>query len=131
MHTLPLHSERARARAMQTVKAAPLGYVVIVRQPSRTNDQNAKMWAMLTDISHAMPEGRKFTPDVWKAIFMHGLGHEQQFAMALDDSGPFPLGFRTSKLSVPQMADLITFIQEYGDRHGVEWSDGLDQQNAT
>ncbi|MFN7004305.1 MAG: recombination protein NinB, partial [Roseinatronobacter sp.] len=30
--------------------------------------------------------------------------------------------FRTSRMSKSQMADLITFILEYGDRHGVNWS---------
>jgi len=62
-------------------------------------------------------------PETWKAAFMHSLGHEVIFADGLDGSGPFPVGFRTSRLSVKRMADLITVIQEYGDRHGVQWSE--------
>jgi hypothetical protein len=26
-------------------------------------------------------------------------------------------------MTVKQMADLITYIQEYGDRHGVKWGE--------
>jgi len=54
---------------------------------------------------------------------MHAAGHQVQFAEGLDGSGPFPVGFRSSHLSVAQMADLITVIQEYGDRHGVQWQE--------
>ena len=54
---------------------------------------------------------------------MHSLGHEVQFAEGLDKAGPFPLGFRTSKLNKKQMSDLIEVIYEYGSRHGVEWSE--------
>ena len=57
---------------------------------------------------------------------MHYLGHQVRFCEGLDGCGPFPMGFRSSKMSVGQMADLITCIQEYGDRHGVEWRDTAD-----
>jgi len=80
------------------------------------------MWAMLSDISRAKPDGRVHTPDVWKALFMSACGHEVQFLMGLDGN-PFPAGFKTSKLRKDQMADLITFIAEYGDTHGVKWQD--------
>ena len=62
-------------------------------------------------------------PETWKAAFMHSLGHQCRFAEGLDGTGPFPIGFRTSRLTVRQMADLITVIYEYGDRHGVQWSE--------
>jgi hypothetical protein len=53
---------------------------------------------------------------------MAACGHEVAVEMGLDNR-PFPVGFRSSKLSKSQMADLITFVAEYGDRHGVNWSD--------
>jgi len=96
---------------------------VKISPPKRNNDQNARMWAMLSDIARAKPEGRKWTPETWKDAFMHYRGHQVRFAEGLDDSGPFPLGFRSSRLTVRQMADLITVIAEYGDRHGVAWSE--------
>jgi hypothetical protein len=78
---------------------------------------------MLTDISAAKPEGRELTPDVWKSIFMHALDHAQRFEVALDGKGMVPVGFRSSKLTVRQMGDLMTLIEEYAARHGVALQD--------
>jgi len=77
---------------------------------------------MLSDISRAKPDGRRWTPDTWKAAFMNSTGHQVQFCEGLDNSGPFPLGFRSSRLTVKQMSDLIEVIYEYGSRHGVRWT---------
>jgi hypothetical protein len=122
-HTVRLTGAAQREYAKRLIDAAPDYAMVTVRAGDRSLDQNAKMWAMLTEVSRAKPDGRNWTPETWKAAFMHSLGHQIQFADGLDNSGPFPLGFKTSKLTKPQMADLITVIQEYGDRHGVDWSD--------
>jgi hypothetical protein len=121
-YTIRLHSPALRTRAQQLIERAPDGYVCEIRPPTRSNDQNAKLWAMLTDISLAKPEGRRMTPDQWKCVFMQACGWEVQFLEGLDGQ-PFPAGFRSSQMSVKQMADLITFIAEYGDRHGVRWSE--------
>jgi hypothetical protein len=80
------------------------------------------MWAMLSDVAMAKPEGRMATPDVWKELFMHALDHAARFEMGLDGQ-PFPCGFRSSRLSKQQMSDLIEFIAEYGARHGVQWTE--------
>jgi len=121
--TVILHSQSQRAFAKQMIDRAPAGAVVTIREATRSTDQNAKMWAMLSDVSRAKPEGRHWTPETWKCAFMHSLGHQVKFCEGLDGSGPFPLGFRSSRLTVKQMIDLIEVIQEYGDRHGVAWSD--------
>ncbi len=42
---------------------------------------------------------------------------------AVIGGNPFPSGFRSSRLTVRQMADLITFIAAYGDQRGVKWSE--------
>lgn len=109
------------------IDAAPLGAIVNVKQPRRTLDQNAKFWAMLSDVSRQCEHnGRKFTPDDWKALFMHACEHEVRFILGLNGE-PFPVGFRSSKLSKGQMADLITFILQWGDEQGVCWSDEAKQ----
>lgn len=110
-----------RKNAYRVIDGAPNGSVVTVKPPRRTLDQNARMWALLSEISLAKPEGRSMTPDVWKAVFMHALDHAQRFEMALDGQGMVPVGFRTSKLSKQQMGDLMTLIEEYGARHGVQF----------
>ena len=90
----------------------------------RSMDQNAKLWAMLSDIARSKPEGRVMTAEMWKAAMMNALGHEILWQPGIDNGPPFPAGFRSSRLSKEQMGNLITFISEYGDRHGVKWSDG-------
>jgi hypothetical protein len=121
-HTVTLSTPYSRTKAHLLIDKAPSGYVCTIAAPKRTSDQNAKLWAMLTDISTSKPEGRMMTPDLWKAVFMQACGHEVQFVLGLDGL-PFPTGFRSSRLSKAQMGDLITFIQEYGDRHGVRWTE--------
>lgn len=113
-----------RALACGIIKAAPVDAVVTVKPASRSVDQNAKLWAMLSDIARAKPEGRVMTPEMWKAAMMNALGHEILWQPGIDNGPPFPAGFRSSRLSKAQMGDLLEFITEYGTRHGVKWSDG-------
>jgi hypothetical protein len=121
-HTILLNSPHSRHRAHQLIERAPDGYVCEISPPTRSNDANAKMWAMLTDISLAKPEGRMHSPEVWKTLAMHACGHEVQFLNGLNGE-PFPAGFRSSRLSVAQMSELIEFLYEFGARHGVRWSE--------
>jgi len=86
-------------------------------------EQNDKMWAMLSEISEAKPQDRSHTPEVWKALFMHALGHEARFEIGLNGE-PFPIGFRSSRLSVSQMSDLIEFMNSWCAQNGVVLSDG-------
>lgn len=120
--TVILCGDRQRAFAHKLIDAAPADAVVNVREATRSTEQNARMWAMLSDVSRAKPEGRMHTPEVWKSLFMHALGFETRFLTGLNGE-PFPAGFRSSRLNKRQMADLITFIAEYGDRHEVRWTE--------
>jgi hypothetical protein len=120
-HTVTLSSPYSRAKARQLIDKAPDGYVCRIAAPTRSLDANAKMWAMLSDISTAKPEGRRLTPDQWKCVFMQACGWDVQFLEGLDGQ-PFPAGFRSSRMTVKQMADLITFIQAWGDENGVRWT---------
>jgi len=128
--TVILAGDPQRALAKRLIDRAPPRAVVNIREESRTPDQNARMWAMLSDISRARPEGRNLTPDVWKALFMHSLDHAQRFEMALDGRGMVPVGFRSSRLNKQQMSDLMEVIAEYGARHGVAWSEPDERRAA-
>jgi len=128
-HRTILTNAFSRQRAKGLIDKAPDGFVCTIAEPKRSGDQNDKMWAMLTDLSVAKPEGRKLIPEDWKVLMMHACGWECQFLEGLDGR-PFPKGFRSSQLTKSQMGDLITFIQEYGDRHGVRWSDPSERKDA-
>lgn len=121
--TIILGGPMARARAHRLIEQAPDRAVLNIREANRTTDQNALMWALLSDISRAKPEGRTLTPDVWKSLFLHSLDHAQRFEMALDGKGMVPVGFRSSRLTKLQFSDLIEVIMEYAARHGIVLTD--------
>lgn len=123
--TIILRGAMQREFAKALIDKAPIDAVVKISEAKRSDDQNAKMWAMLSDISRAKPEDRKHTPEVWKCLFMNALGHETAFEMGLD-SRPFPIGFQSSRLTKAQMSDLIEFIYAYGAQHNVKWSETYD-----
>lgn len=111
-----------RLLAHRLIDAAPQDATVEIKAATRTSDQNARLWAMLSDISRAKPEGRTHTPEVWKNLLMHACGHAVQFEQGLDGQ-PFPVGFRSSRLTKAQMGDLLDFASSYGNQNGVRWSE--------
>lgn len=117
--TIILRSDASRDGAKRLIDLAPEGAILNIRKANRTTEQNARMWALLSEISRAKPEGRELTPEVWKSVFMHAMGHAQRFEMALDGNGVVPVGFRSSRLTKEEMSDLMEMISEYGARHGV------------
>ena len=122
MHRTILSSKFTRERAKALIDRAPDGFVAEVREPKRTLSQNDRLWAMLSDLSVAMPGGRKMIPEDWKVVMMAACGWEVQFLEGLDGR-PFPSGFRSSQMTKAQMGDLITFMQAWGDENGVRWSE--------
>lgn len=120
--TVILAGPSQRAFAKQLIDRAPYEAIVTVKAATRSNEQNAKLWAMLSDLSRAKPEGRLHTPEVWKQLVMHACGHAVQFEIGLNGQ-PFPTGFRSSRLTKAQMSDLIEWIYAYGAEHGVVWTE--------
>ncbi len=118
-----LRSPQIVRNAVEAVINAPEGWTVTVSPPKRSLDQNAKLWAMIHDLAAARPEGRQWTPEVWKSALMNAVGHQVMFAEGLEGTGPFPIGFRSSNLKVHEMSRLIEYIYEYGAKHGVEWTE--------
>lgn len=93
----------------------------------RSLDQNRKLWACLTDISEQVEwpvDGKlqKLTPDDWKDILTAGLHKSQRVAQGVD-GGFVMLGQRTSKMTVPQMVELLEFVMWFGAEKGVRWSE--------
>jgi hypothetical protein len=123
--TVILHGKSQKQFAHDLIERAPAGAVLTIREAKRTVDQNSMLWACLSDVSRSMPDGRRHTPEVWKTLFMHACGHAVQFEHGLNGQ-PFPVGFRSSNLTKSQMADLITFILQWGNEKGVVWTNPED-----
>ena len=119
---LILDSATMRERAINWIGIAPDGTRVEFKQPKRSLDQNALMWSLLTQVASQKEHcGRKYTPDQWKALFMHACGREIQFLPSLDGSTFIPWGNRSSDLSKVEMTDLIEFILSWGAQNGVRF----------
>jgi hypothetical protein len=121
---LILANAAVRDRALRWVAIAPVGTRLEFREPQRTLDQNAKLWAMLTDVARQHEHfGQRYEPDAWKILFLTALGKELRLAPALDGKGVVALGTSSSKLSKSEMSDLLEFMMAWGAENGIVWSD--------
>jgi hypothetical protein len=102
--------------------------VVTVREGlTRTLDQNAKLWPMLTDISQQVVwYGKKYSKDDWKTI-LTGSYRKSEFVPNVDGSGFVVLGMSTSKMNRKVFSDLIEFIYSFGASQGVKWSEKSEE----
>lgn len=127
---LILNNERARAASHALIDAAPDGYVLTVQEPTRTTEQNSKLWPMLTDVSRQVEwYGRKLSEENWKHVFTASL-HKLDVVPNLDGTGFVALGQSTSKMGKRQFADLIELIYSFGAQRGVVWSEPVDRRAA-
>ena len=123
-----LAGPRQREYAIRCVQDAPEGYAVQIAKPTRTLEQNQKLWPMLEDLRAQVPELSGYSTDEIKLRFLNALGVEMRFLPCLEGEGAFPVGLRSSTLTKDQFSALIELLFEYGSRHGVEWSE--PQRNA-
>jgi len=96
-------------------------YVIEIKPLTRTLEQNAKLWAMLTEVSEQVNwHGNKLSPEDWKHVFSAAL-NQQRVVPNIDSTGFVVLGKSTSKMSVSEMSDMIELINAFGAQHGVEF----------
>jgi len=107
--------------AFREIAQYPYGYMLIAREPTRTDEQNRLMWPCLKEFErHGEIQGRKFKDFQWKSIMMEALGHEQEILPSLDGSRWFPAGLRTSKLGKREFSDLIELINAEAAQRGID-----------
>lgn len=117
-----LAHDMARSRAIQAIQSAPDGYHVTVSEPTRTLDQNAKLWPMLSDISKQVDwYGNKLSSEEWKDVFSAAL-KAQKVVPGLN-GGFVVCGQSTSKMGKREFADLIELMYSFGAEHNVRWSE--------
>jgi hypothetical protein len=112
----------ARRRAAQCIAEAPAGWKVEVKPPSRSLDQNALLWPLLTEIAHQVDwYGQKLTEDEWKDVFTAAL-KKQKVVPGLD-GGFVVCGQRTSKMPKAVFSELIELIYAFGAQHNVKFKE--------
>jgi len=122
MRPITLRDLRDRRRAIEAVEQAPHGAVVSIKQRTRSVEQNNLFWEVMSDLEEAKPEGRQWTKETWRDAILHATGHAIRFEIGLDGSGAFPIGFRSSHLTVAQMTLCLEFAFAYGAKHGVAFT---------
>lgn len=99
-------------------------YHIEVKPLTRTLEQNAKLWAMLTDISQQVNwHGQKLKQEDWKHVFSSAL-NQQRVVPNLDNNGFVVLGQSTSKMTVAEMTEMIELMQAFGAENEVNFKDG-------
>ena len=96
-------------------------WVLTIRPETRSLQQNARLWAMLTDISQQVDwYGRKLSPENWKHVFSAAL--KKQDVVPGLDGGFVVLGLSTSKMTVGEMAELQELMEAFGAENGVRFT---------
>jgi hypothetical protein len=91
-----------------------------VRPERRSTEQNAKLWAMLGEVSKQVDwYSQRLTPEEWKHIFSASL-KKQRVVPGLD-GGFVVLGLSTSRMSKADLSELIELILAFGAERGVEF----------
>lgn len=111
----------SRRHILREIEDAPDGWVVTLSGPIRNLDQNAKMWACLTDISRQVIwHGTRLNAEEWKDMFTAALKRTKVVPGL--DGGFVVLGQHTSKMNKAEFSELIELILAFGTEHEVKWS---------
>lgn len=115
-------NEQNRERIAQVIRSTPEGMCVRISEPTRSLEQNAALWAMLTDVANQITwHGRKLDAESWKHMFTASL-RKQDVVPNLEGNGFVVLGASTSRMNKKEFADLLELIQAFGAERNVKWS---------
>lgn len=117
--TVILNGAHARERARKLCFQAPAGSVCRISAPARSSEQNARLWAALSDVSRAKPQGRDLPPEIWKSLFMSQAGFKPRFEPSLDGNGVVPVGYKSSRLTKAEFSDLLECVNAFAAEHGI------------
>jgi len=122
--TFHLVHKQARQRALEALQAAPDGYVVTIHEPTRNLEQNAALWAALSDISKQVEwYGQRLTPEEWKDVFTASL--KRQKVVPGLDGGFVVCGLSTSKMGKSEFSQLLDLAYAFGAEKGVKFHDAI------
>lgn len=113
-----LRTDFIRYNAIELIKRLPLKplYQITFKEVKsiRSLEQNAKMWAMLTDLSkQVIWYGMKLSPEDWKHMITAAL---KKYKVVPGIEGGFVvIGASTSKMSIREMIDVINYAYSFGD----------------
>lgn len=116
-----LINQDTKLHVCRQIMAANWGKVITLEDPTRTLEQNARMWAMLGDVSAQVDwYGQKLTSEEWKDVFSAAL--KRQKVVPGLDGGFVVCGQRTSKMTKRDMSDLIELMNAFAAERGVRFT---------
>ena len=120
-----LAHELARKNAMQAVLEAPTGYAVEIKPKNRTLDQNAKIHALIQEISRKIIwAGKLQEVETWKrlltAAWLRARGEPVEMLPAIDGFGVDVVFRPTSKLTVEEMSEFIEYVTAWAVEQGIQ-----------
>ena len=120
-----LAHETSRQRAAHAVLSAPDGFIVEIKEPNRSLEQNSKLWSLLHDLSVQVNwHGNKLTEENWKDILSASL--KRQKVVPGIDGNFVVLGQRTSKMNKKDFSELLELTYAFGAQQGVTWSEQME-----
>ena len=112
----------SRRLCAEYVMQAPDGWAVVVKEPTRSLEQNSRLWALLHDVAAQVDwYGKRLTPEDWKSVFTAAL--KKAHVVPGIDGGFVVLGLSTSRMSKRELSDLMELIAAFGAEKGVVFHD--------
>lgn len=123
MVKLIIQHESDRYKAVNAVRDMPLGKYgldISIRDGTRSLQQNATLWKMLTAWAASQTlHGQKYDKESWKCVLLQAFGKEAPMLPQLDEQGYFPMGLRSSQLTVREMSEFLEFIIAESAQRGI------------
>ncbi len=137
----------ARHNAVESVRTAPDGWVVTVKEPGKTRDQEEKYHAMIGDIAKQWDFcNRKWDADSMKRLlidqFKRDTINDPEFADAwkamgivdmapsIDGSGVVMLGVQSRKFPKKLASGFVEWLYAFGAEQGIRWSEPMQRVAA-
>ena len=108
---------------------------IIVRNQSKSREQEKKYHAMIADIADTVKiDGQEFSPEVWKAKLVEDfdvqkermgdpLRHTGQVVMSLDNRRAITIRPSTARFTVAEGSEFIEYLYQMGTELGARFSD--------
>jgi hypothetical protein len=125
----------ARQMASRACIQAPDGFIVEIKPPNKSRDQEAKYHSMFGDVAKQVPfMGAMRDLETWKRLLVDAFarikaaeGDPVQGVGAimpnLDGTGFVQLGVQTRKFGKRHASEFIEFLYAWGAERGVKWKD--------
>lgn len=118
-----LHNDQSRQKAIRWVTQAPPKTTVEFKAPRRSLDQNALLWARLTEIARSVDwYGTKMSAEDWKDVFSASL-RKSRVVPGIDAGTFVVLGMRTSDMTKEEFTALLDLIDAFAAERGVTFEE--------